>query len=419
MPVSPERYAPESAPGAVEAFLRTAETLSREILEREWTADDVAGLLEGPAGSDLPRGEGGTLLFRQAAHDPRLLMLPPRRAAEAVLRLLLLLSPATEASLWLDPIGPPVLSLGRQAPSRTVRSVARETLQGVAGSRERSICGVPVPRGAEVTAALVVRAKPSEAPQAAAMAGDAALALAPVVERDLLLTRRPAAEDEFDAASRLLHRIRLDLHDGVLQEVAWLRADVSLLGHQFAGALEPGQRERFSGRLGEIAAVLAGVEESLRDLTRSYEPRAVLSRQLPELLRDEVVRFERRTDVPCGLELEGDAESLTVSQRVAVFRIVQECLSNVREHAGATSVQIAVHVGSSRIEAEIRDDGAGFDVDGALNEAQRVGRLGLTGMRQRAAFLGGFLRIESKPGGPTRVALVLPVWAPLRGGPSG
>jgi signal transduction histidine kinase len=251
------------------------------------------------------------------------------------------------------------------------------------------------------------------------MAEDAAGALAPVVERDVLLTRRPAAEDEFDAASRLLHRIRLDLHDGVLQEVAWLRADVSLLGHQFAGALDPGQRERFSGRLVEIAAVLAGVEESLRDLTRSYEPSAVLSRELPELLREEVVRFERRTDVPCGLELEGDAESLTISQRVAVFRIVQECLSNVREHAGATNVRVAVQVGPSRIEAEIQDDGAGFDVDSTLEEAQQAGRLGLSGMRQRAAFLGGFLRIESKPGGPTRVVLVLPAWAPLRGGPAG
>jgi signal transduction histidine kinase len=113
-----------------------------------------------------------------------------------------------------------------------------------------------------------------------------------------------------------------------------------------------------------------------------------------------------------SLELSGDLKTLTASQRIALTRIIQESLSNVREHSCAREVRVAVCGGRDRLTAEIVDNGCGFDVAETLLDAGRRGRLGLVGVSERARLLGGTCEIHSRPGGPTRVAVTLARWRP-------
>jgi signal transduction histidine kinase len=109
----------------------------------------------------------------------------------------------------------------------------------------------------------------------------------------------------------------------------------------------------------------------------------------------------------------GDFTGMTVSQKIALIRILQEALTNVREHANAANVRISVAAGSGSFEARIEDDGVGFRVSRTLLDAAQRGRLGLVGSSERVRLLGGTFDVRSRPGGPTTVSLSLPRWQPL------
>jgi signal transduction histidine kinase len=111
--------------------------------------------------------------------------------------------------------------------------------------------------------------------------------------------------------------------------------------------------------------------------------------------------------------MNGSFDGLTATQKITLMRIVQESLSNVRDHSDAESVKVRLTATRSRLGLEIVDDGRGFDVEERLLQAARSGRLGLVGMGERIRLLGGRFEIESTPGGPTRVRASLPRWRPL------
>ena len=127
-----------------------------------------------------------------------------------------------------------------------------------------------------------------------------------------------------------------------------------------------------------------------------------------EAISDEVDNFKRRSTISVELLIDGDPEAETDSQRIALQAVTREALSNVSRHAQATLVIVGLRAIAGGIELSVRDDGRGFDV--AASSAGE--RLGLSGMRTRIALLGGELRVESAPGGPTTVTATLQPWRP-------
>ena len=83
---------------------------------------------------------------------------------------------------------------------------------------------------------------------------------------------------------------------------------------------------------------------------------------------------------------------------------------NAQEHGRASQIQVRISVGRRRTLATVEDDGRGFEVENTLQRAARRGRLDLAGLAERVRMLGGTVRIESSPGGPTRLSAVLPHW---------
>ena len=147
--------------------------------------------------------------------------------------------------------------------------------------------------------------------------------------------------------------------------------------------------------------LLARAVEGLRSLARDLRPPLLDELGLAPALRNLVERFTAAT----GIEAEAWLPEMRFSEQVemAVFRTVQEALENVRRHAGARRVQLRLELDGRRLVGEVRDDGRGFR-PGEVQEG-----LGLSGMREWMALVGGGLEVESAPGRGTAVRF----WIPL------
>lgn len=268
----------------------------------------------------------------------------------------------------------------------------------------------PVLRWRQPCAAVICVPEPGHAANCAALAARAAALLGPAFEHASL------AEDNAErsaalvrSSERRLTRLAFDLHDGPLQDVALLVGELKNL-RRAVSAGRP--TEDLLAPIDDIAGLVAFLDGELRDIATSSDAPSALRRPFPDAVASVVRTFSARSDVEPELELEGDFGVMTDSQRIALLRILQESLSNVREHSGATRVRIWVRAGRSHIEAQIADDGRGFDVGRALDAAGRNDRMGLVGMIERVRLLGGRCDIVSRPGEGTTVALVLSRWTP-------
>ena len=214
-----------------------------------------------------------------------------------------------------------------------------------------------------------------------------------------------------ESSERRLLRLGLDLHDGPLQDIAALAVDLRLFRQQLTKpeALEP-HRAIYTGRVDDLSGRLSALERELRELALSLESATLVHAPFEELVQGMVNRLASETEVSVSFELRGNIDDFTPSLRIALLRLVEESLSNVREHSGAKRLSIVIVATDVRVRAEIVDNGSGFDVERTLVEAARLGRLGLVGMGERIRLLGGRLEITSAPGGPTTISATIPRW---------
>jgi signal transduction histidine kinase len=215
-----------------------------------------------------------------------------------------------------------------------------------------------------------------------------------------------------EATERRLARLGFDLHDGPLQDLSALAGEVRHLAEQVASVVPADRTELLLGRFDDVLGRITSLDADIRELVRSLEPPSLSDRPIREALEAEVRSFRDGGEAGATLAVSGTLDDLTRSQRIAVLRIVQEALTNVREHSGATVVEVSVTEEPEHIRVGIVDNGRGFDPQAALSQAERQGRLGLVGMGERVRLLGGSFSIESAPGGPTGVTALVPRWRP-------
>ena len=377
-------------------------------VDRGWRRADADQLVSA-LGSVLKMGpqEVSVQLLTAALRTPQLLELPPLVGLDVQLSMLLALSTALEGSLWVRNESGRVdclLSIGETATTRRFRTVARQTIEGHEEDGDRGmIVGVPVRRWQTPWGALVVRVRSREVD---AVFDEAAAAISPIVEREFLLQRNAAHEHTLVKASeRRLSRLGFDLHDGALQHIAALASDLRHLRPQLASTVA-NQLDGVEQRVGELDRVL-------RELAHSLEPASLLRRPLERVIEAEIDALKERSGVEVRSRVLGDFGAMTHSQKIALIRVVQEALTNIREHSNATSVGVIVTGGRSCVELQVEDDGDGFEVTRTLQDAAQRGRLGLVGSSERIRLLGGTFDIRSRPGGPTTVSVTLPRWQPL------
>jgi signal transduction histidine kinase len=389
-------------------------------IERPWLREEAQAITTKLASLvELSREAVSLQLFLEAIRTPELLDLPPTVALETQLQLVTALSPIGEASLWIKDSNGRAACIGgagAMGQTRRVRAVAAEALDGTiaAGDSRGTLIGTPVLRWDTPWAALVARTRVEHRVASSVFLSEAAAAIGPVIERELVLDRSAARERVLVRASeRRLGRLAFDLHDGALQHVAALGADLFFVRRQLTQLLPAESEALGASRIDDLEARTWELDRVLRELAHSLEPGSLVRRPLARVINDEAVAFTDRTGIPVDQRLQGDFTGMTVSQKIALIRVVQEALTNIREHACATQVRIEITTRRGRVDARIVDDGVGFHVARTLLDAAQRGRLGLVGGSERIRLLGGRFDVRSKPGGPTTVSLGLPHWRPM------
>jgi signal transduction histidine kinase len=374
----------------------------------------------------IPLAAASFDLFLRTVSSPVLLELPPIVSAEIQLRVLVDLGVAAEVSVWRRAADGDIeclFNLGGDSSERSVRSEAKAAVSGRGGSgllRRSSLRSRRVYRFGGVVGAIVARIKGERREELSAYLDFAALSLGPLLEREWLLRRSAAGERALlgNAEARLT-RFGFDLHDGPVQEVLVLGHETRALRDQIYPFLLESHRELAYGRFEDLLARVVELDRQLREAAHSLESRSIVSRPLAEILHREVEAFGARSSIEATLTIQGDPEILGPQQRVAVFRAIQESLSNVREHSGASVVEIRLTMRRNWVEVKVTDNGHGFEVNRSLAHAAQRGRLGIVGMGERMRMLGGTFDIDSEPGGPTTLRFALPRWEPFeraRGG---
>lgn len=219
-------------------------------------------------------------------------------------------------------------------------------------------------------------------------------------------------EDAAAALERRLRRLAFDLHDGALQELSALATELSSMRRQVVPLVGEDVRDRVDGRFDDVQARLAAVDHTLRVLMATVKGGQEPIEALDTKIAREVAALRDETGIEADLEINGSFVDLTESRRIAIFQIVREALSNIREHSRASHVRVTVVEREGSVAVSVEDDGRGFDRDAALLDATVLRRFGLTGMLERVEMLGSELEIDSEPGAGTRVSFVLDAWVP-------
>lgn len=362
-------------------------------------------------------GDVFNLRLAQSAITGRaLLKARPEQAVDRAIRVLLVLTPMRQLSLWeADDSGTPRCSShAGPFPSKRTAELAGRVLEGNLSGSTGLLVGVAVVGGEHPPAALMARPEAGGRARCDTLLREVAPLMGGLLERKFLAERAAATERILtEASERRLSRLAFDLHDGALQNVAGITGDLAMLRRRLQEAVSAqGPRRQVLGCVDDLDARLHAIDSELRDLCHSLESPAEPRVPFTWMLQGELEAFGRRTDIRPGLELEGDFDDLTQSQRIALWRIIQESLANVREHSCAREVLVKVVATGEQLTVDVTDDGCGFDVPETLLDAARRGRLGLVGVTERVRLLGGRCEIESALGGPTTVSVALPRWRP-------
>jgi signal transduction histidine kinase len=189
-----------------------------------------------------------------------------------------------------------------------------------------------------------------------------------------------------------------ELHDAVGQSLSAVQFEL----HDLVAVLDQRQGPPLRGRIDRIRELVEGCLAMTRNLARLLRPAMLDDLGLAAALEGQAREISRYTGVHVTVDAEGLSAELPDEHKISLFRIVQEALNNVCRHANADSVKITVGISSGCVWARIEDDGRGF------RPGETKG-LGLIGMQERVAALGGTLGIDSQPGTGTRIEVRLPV----------
>jgi PAS domain S-box-containing protein len=193
-------------------------------------------------------------------------------------------------------------------------------------------------------------------------------------------------------------RIARELHDELGQALTALRLDLGWLRGK-CGSLGAPAAERVSSAFSVVEQSIV----SLRRISEDLRPAMLDSLGLAAAVEHHVTQFEQRSGIKCRLTMNREEFDLDGSVATAVFRIVQEALTNVARHAQATEVSVSLNETDEGIELAVTDNGRGL----AATENKKT--FGLLGMRERITILGGSFDIVSQPGQGTRISCRLPL----------
>ena len=200
-------------------------------------------------------------------------------------------------------------------------------------------------------------------------------------------------------------RIRLarQVHDDLGQILTAVKIHLTVLTDAAVGRDHKGKSAMLK-KLESLISVIDNAIDLVKNISYELRPLALEELGLKEAIEWEASQFAQRTGIRCRVQTNGDI-ALEREQSTAVFRIFQEALTNVIRHASAKNVAVQLRTAGETMSLEVADDGKGI-TDHQLADSKA---LGILGMKERAMFLGGSLRISRDNGKGTVVGLTVPL----------
>ena len=237
------------------------------------------------------------------------------------------------------------------------------------------------------------------------------------IARDI--TKRKQTEEALRQSERELHflssqlltaqekerrRLSRELHDELGQALMVLKLKVRSIQR----ALGTGQTS-LSGECDEVIGYINEVTENVRRLSRDLSPAILEDLGLSAAIRWLVEASTKHYNIKSSLDMTEMDDLFSHEGQITLYRIVQECLTNIAKHAQATQVSIAISKQDGGILFSVEDDGKGFDVKEAFGRDPTKKGLGLSAMYERGRILGGSLDIWSEKGTGTRITFKVPL----------
>ncbi len=197
-------------------------------------------------------------------------------------------------------------------------------------------------------------------------------------------------------------RIARELHDETGQALTSVMVGLRLLER----TATDGTREA----IGEMRRTVSQTLEAVHDLSLQLRPSALDDLGLVPALERCLADFERKYGIGAAFQANRPAHlRLVPAVETTLYRIAQEALTNIARYAAASRVSLVLETRRGLVTLIVEDNGRGFDVAGRMSEEQESRCLGILGMRERAALLGGTLTIESTPGSGTTIFVEVPL----------
>lgn len=195
-------------------------------------------------------------------------------------------------------------------------------------------------------------------------------------------------------------RISRELHDEVGQSMLVIRLYLEML----QGDL-PAEARHLNAKLEETRRLTEQTIQEMRRLISSLSPNVLEQLGLPASVRQFVSNFSRTFSGKVRVRMT-QLEKIPRSSEIMLYRLVQECFSNVVKHSSAQNVSLQLSRRNGIVQLKMKDDGVGFEVNTA---SQKTDSFGLAGMRERVALLGGEIKIQSSPGKGTEIDISIPI----------
>jgi PAS domain S-box-containing protein len=206
------------------------------------------------------------------------------------------------------------------------------------------------------------------------------------------------------AQERERKRISMELHDELGQSLALLKLQIRAIERGLGS-----EQQDLKDRCLELLLYLDGVINDVRRLSRDLSPAILEDLGLKSALRYLIDGVSKHYMIRYAFEVEDLDDLFPADAQITIYRIFQECLTNISKHAGATEVSITIKEHNGLVSLVLEDNGAGFD-PAQVGARRGAGRgMGLAALDERARMLGGTLKIWSEPGSGTRLTCIIPV----------